>query len=156
MVGVGMEVSAQLLTEWPSASALRAGLAQDVKSVGLLPYLFTPLTSRVWFKCYFCIRFSINKSQAVQTCRLTDEKLTCCPLYFDFISLVCSVCSDLSPRLQEWWSLCGPRNLQLSRGVAGRGLPYWWERVLLLQILLSRTIKWNCMYTKIIYFSSHL
>lgn len=37
-----------------------------------------------------------------------------------------SFCSDLSSRLQERRNLCGSRNLQLSRGMAGRRLPHGW------------------------------
>lgn len=42
--------------------------------------------------------------------------------------MVCSLCSDLSSRLQERGNLCGSRNLQLSGGMAGWCLPHWWVK----------------------------
>lgn len=54
-------------------------------------------------------------------------KLTSASWHAENVSLwFCPLCSNLSPRLQEWGNLHGSRNLQLSWGMAGWCLPYWW------------------------------
>ena len=58
MEDAGTEGSALLSTEWPSASAPRAGAAPNAKRVCLYPCLITPLTPRVrdseWSLCLSC------------------------------------------------------------------------------------------------------